>query len=937
MSRHAGPPAAATTAAAAAAATVVPTASPSNLHTTPAADSLLMAIHPKMATTATSKSPISFPGYHRDALRSPRTALSLALQPAHDEAVPLAAPWHSAAAPGPDRGDASASRHAAPAFSALDAAGIPFGRSGGLRHPHSDAGRGNGDDAQGAPGDIRARSSANTSTHTKTGAAADADAEGDGTMLSGMNAPYVAVYPPVTRSPTAYPTNSPTKTNSIHTGSETDSLTRELLQAPRQSMQTEISPVLTMSRHAYAMGFSSETMVTSTAATAGLTAPPGTAGQHPLASLHIAPPIAGAPAYPHTPMSAVSTATYDAAPAAPLLWSSLSLSRSLPPQQQQQHPSTVSPTLSTATTLVAPTAAYPSNSLPHYPMPRGGASSPWPPSLQAQPQPGMYHPYPTQQPPVPKPAATLTGGPARSHSGASKTTTSSFARVTRLMTHFICTLATFPTAPVPSKSSGWVSLVSQLPGRPPAAFWAFASRTLTQAKLPLNVVLLALKYVVRYHSAMLRHATPASDRLDAFALFLCSLMAANKILVDARFSNRLWSRLAEWPLPLVNSVERRFLAALEWDLAVDPVEFKTWQSTLQKLAKWLEATVSTTASMAASTSTTSRIAPMKGSMAVTTSGSATLPTMHDRSHAVSHAAQGHAALVAPSSEAMTLEYPPYGGRGTPCSSTLTMTSAPIAAGSAATALSSAVVTSTTSATPLSLTAPPEGDGGVAANCQAPMMALGSAYGPNHDVVGHRAYHTMPASIHHAPTAHRAVPAAIAALPDADVPMHLSLPAAPASDDLTVLLEQHRMLSAMMETTDPSVRARTYEVLEALQRPLMAPHQPAMLAGQTGDLVYFGATPHAAMHHRSLPRMMPLASGMDVGGGLSWKPSTVAASAAAAVADSLRQPQAHHTLPGASSRGSLTAAGGPRPPTVLERMDVMMVDADPMPSPSRFPP
>ncbi|RKO97698.1 hypothetical protein CAUPRSCDRAFT_10649 [Caulochytrium protostelioides] len=816
MSRHAGPPAAATTAAAAAAATVVPTASPSNLHTTPAADSLLMAIHPKMATTATSKSPISFPGYHRDALRSPRTALSLALQPAHDEAVPLAAPWHSAAAPGPDRGDASASRHAAPAFSALDAAGIPFGRSGGLRHPHSDAGRGNGDDAQGAPGDIRARSSANTSTHTKTGAAADADAEGDGTMLSGMNAPYVAVYPPVTRSPTAYPTNSPTKTNSIHTGSETDSLTRELLQAPRQSMQTEISPVLTMSRHAYAMGFSSETMVTSTAATAGLTAPPAS----PRIAAHRPADrrCSGIPAYPNVRR----------------------LDRDVRRSPRRAPPVVIALALSVLASAAAAAASVDGQSDPQHGYHTGGTDSGVPEqqftALPDAPRGGVVamaavvtSAAAARDPPVPKPAATLTGGPARSHSGASKTTTSSFARVTRLMTHFICTLATFPTAPVPSKSSGWVSLVSQLPGRPPAAFWAFASRTLTQAKLPLNVVLLALKYVVRYHSAMLRHATPASDRLDAFALFLCSLMAANKILVDARFSNRLWSRLAEWPLPLVNSVERRFLAALEWDLAVDPVEFKTWQSTLQKLAKWLEATVSTTASMAASTSTTSRIAPMKGSMAVTTSGSATLPTMHDRSHAVSHAAQGHAALVAPSSEAMTLEYPPYGGRGTPCSSTLTMTSAPIAAGSAATALSSAVVTSTTSATPLSLTAPPEGDGGVAANCQAPMMALGSAYGPNHDVVGHRAYHTMPASIHHAPTAHRAVPAAIAALPDADVPMHLSLPAAPASDDLTVLLEQHRMLSAMMETTDPSVRARTYEVLEALQRPLMAPHQPAMLA------------------------------------------------------------------------------------------------------------
>ncbi|KAJ3103873.1 hypothetical protein HDU97_009792 [Phlyctochytrium planicorne] len=81
---------------------------------------------------------------------------------------------------------------------------------------------------------------------------------------------------------------------------------------------------------------------------------------------------------------------------------------------------------------------------------------------------------------------------------------------------------------------------------------------------------------------------PPAVQMNSFNLLISALMASNKFLDDARYSNRWWSKISEMPLRDVNASEHAFLEALGWGLKVGNTEYDAWVERMQRFARAIE-------------------------------------------------------------------------------------------------------------------------------------------------------------------------------------------------------------------------------------------------------------------------------------------------------------------------------------------------------------
>ncbi|RHZ83136.1 hypothetical protein Glove_99g44 [Diversispora epigaea] len=63
-------------------------------------------------------------------------------------------------------------------------------------------------------------------------------------------------------------------------------------------------------------------------------------------------------------------------------------------------------------------------------------------------------------------------------------------------------------------------------------------------------------------------------------IFLASLIVASKYLQDRNYSNYAWSKICGLPVQEINSIERRFLMLIEYNLFISENNFKHWSNLL---------------------------------------------------------------------------------------------------------------------------------------------------------------------------------------------------------------------------------------------------------------------------------------------------------------------------------------------------------------------
>ncbi|ORX88626.1 hypothetical protein K493DRAFT_319328 [Basidiobolus meristosporus CBS 931.73] len=109
------------------------------------------------------------------------------------------------------------------------------------------------------------------------------------------------------------------------------------------------------------------------------------------------------------------------------------------------------------------------------------------------------------------------------------------------------------------------------------AFLKFCTR-LFQITQPSNsTILLALNYIYRY-----KETSPYCSEVSGTEYYIAvvSLMLANKYHEDKCYSNRSWAKVSGLDVSQVSRMELSILAAFNWSIKVDNLEFDSWSQFL---------------------------------------------------------------------------------------------------------------------------------------------------------------------------------------------------------------------------------------------------------------------------------------------------------------------------------------------------------------------
>lgn len=122
------------------------------------------------------------------------------------------------------------------------------------------------------------------------------------------------------------------------------------------------------------------------------------------------------------------------------------------------------------------------------------------------------------------------------------------------------------------------------------SFYRFCLHIQRRTKISPPVVILALLYVSRLRhiiAAKYPSSTPGSPPQMApgseRVMWIVSLVLANKILDDDRFTNRSWAMVGKINLDELNRFEREALHLLKFKLYVGEVEYRAWLQELEKV------------------------------------------------------------------------------------------------------------------------------------------------------------------------------------------------------------------------------------------------------------------------------------------------------------------------------------------------------------------
>jgi len=120
------------------------------------------------------------------------------------------------------------------------------------------------------------------------------------------------------------------------------------------------------------------------------------------------------------------------------------------------------------------------------------------------------------------------------------------------------------------------------------AFRKFVSGILSSTRLPSSTILLGLNYLARRMS-MLNNPTPRKTTDgQVWRMLTIALLLGSKFLDDNTFQNRSWSEVSGIAVSELNTLEKEWLQAIDWNLHVDPLTDSDFQSWLASWASWKE-------------------------------------------------------------------------------------------------------------------------------------------------------------------------------------------------------------------------------------------------------------------------------------------------------------------------------------------------------------
>ncbi|KAK4687299.1 hypothetical protein P7C73_g2812, partial [Tremellales sp. Uapishka_1] len=145
-----------------------------------------------------------------------------------------------------------------------------------------------------------------------------------------------------------------------------------------------------------------------------------------------------------------------------------------------------------------------------------------------------------------------------------------------------------PQSPSPLSTNSSPSLSNPFTTSPPApinilqvqpspVFSDFVARMLQVTMVSHSVTLVALLYIHRLKS---RNRNLLGGPGSEQKIFVASLILGNKYLDDNTYTNATWSELASMPLKDINAMESEFLSGINYDLGVEPSEYRHWRQLL---------------------------------------------------------------------------------------------------------------------------------------------------------------------------------------------------------------------------------------------------------------------------------------------------------------------------------------------------------------------
>ncbi|RKO89964.1 hypothetical protein BDK51DRAFT_32963 [Blyttiomyces helicus] len=189
---------------------------------------------------------------------------------------------------------------------------------------------------------------------------------------------------------------------------------------------------------------------------------------------------------------------------------------------------------------------------------------------------------------------------------------SPFNRVSNLVATLSRLMAQQPPHLLPVTAGGWLPIAQEVNLHASQGVHCYAKRLVANSRLSLQSILVALKYLDRFHHYQARAAgqfPPCAEEAEEnyiyptfiraqvrtlegphseAALLTAALMAANKFLDDGRYSNRWWSDVSGMPIAEIHAIETSFLTGIGYHLFVAEKEYIDWVHTMQKMARWLD-------------------------------------------------------------------------------------------------------------------------------------------------------------------------------------------------------------------------------------------------------------------------------------------------------------------------------------------------------------
>ncbi len=154
------------------------------------------------------------------------------------------------------------------------------------------------------------------------------------------------------------------------------------------------------------------------------------------------------------------------------------------------------------------------------------------------------------------------------------------------------------------------SVQSSAPVSP--AFRKFVSQLLSSTRLPRSTIMLSLHYLAARMTLLSSREPPRTSSGQVYRMLTIALLLGSKFLDDNTFQNRSWSDVSGLPVAELNALEREWLADIDWNLHVDPLEN---QGLAVMSDRWRQWSAKAVAADAAQPTAVPRLAPIDTTVA----------------------------------------------------------------------------------------------------------------------------------------------------------------------------------------------------------------------------------------------------------------------------------------------------------------------------------